>query len=52
MRIYLNHDWKFIEQYAGNEWENAETVQIPHTCKETPLHYFDENEYQMVSGYA
>ena len=26
-------------------------VRIPHSCKETPFHYFDESEYQMVSGY-
>ena len=24
---------------------------LPHTCKETPFHYFDESLYQMVSGY-
>ncbi len=24
---------------------------LPHTCKETPLHYFDEHCYQMISGY-
>ncbi len=24
---------------------------MPHTCKETPFHYFDESLYQMVSGY-
>ena len=26
-------------------------VRLPHTCKETPFHYFDESLYQMVSGY-
>ena len=48
-RIYLNNDWYFAE-----DWDNPEfrKVRIPHTCKELPLHYFSEEEYQMVSGYA
>ena len=41
MRIYLNRNWNF----AGK------SVDIPHTVKETPFHYFDESEYQMVSTY-
>ena len=41
MRIYLNRDWNF----------NGEMITIPHTVKETPFHYFDESEYQMVSTY-
>ena len=41
MRIYLNRNWIF----------NGENVTIPHTCKETPFHYFDESEYQMISTY-
>ena len=28
-----------------------ECVDIPHTCKELPLNYFDERDYQFVSGY-
>ena len=31
--------------------ETLQPVRIPHTCKETPFHYFDESIYQMVSGY-
>lgn len=27
-------------------------VRIPHTVKKTGLNYFDESEYQMISGYA
>ena len=26
-------------------------VRLPHTCKELAYHYFDEHDYQMVSGY-
>lgn len=56
-RRYLNDDWQFLEcfteemltqAYAGKD---AEWVRLPHTVKEMPLHYFDEQCYQMVSGY-
>ena len=56
-RIYLNEDWLFTEQFQNNilgpEYpeETLQHVRIPHTCKETPFHYFDESIYQMVSGY-
>ena len=41
MRIYLNRNWDF----------NGEKVTIPHTCRETPFHYFDERIYQHNSAY-
>lgn len=41
MRIYLNRNWDF----------EGKSVDIPHAVKETPFHYFDESEYQMVSTY-
>lgn len=56
-RIYINNDWKFIEQFTadmpdvGFDDSHMKEIRIPHTCKETPFHYFDENIYQMVSGY-
>ena len=56
-RLYLNDDWLFTEQFedslAAPEYpENTlQPVRLPHTCKETPFHYFDESLYQMVSGY-
>ena len=56
-RFYLNDDWLFIEQFedsltAPEYPENTlQPVRLPHTCKETPFHYFDESLYQMVSGY-
>lgn len=56
-RIYWNRDWKFTEEYreellkADYDDSLLESVCLPHTCKETPLHYFDESIYQMVSGY-
>ena len=56
-RIYLNNDWLFTEQFQDEMLEpeypeeTLQSVRIPHTCKETPFHYFDESIYQMVSGY-
>lgn len=56
-KFYLNDDWLFTEQFedslAAPEYpENTlQPVRLPHTCKETPFHYFDESIYQMVSGY-
>ena len=56
-RFYLNDDWLFTEQFedslAAPEYpENTlQPVRLPHTCRETPFHYFDESLYQMVSGY-
>ncbi len=56
-KIYLNNDWGFTEQYseallqAEYDESGLEKVRLPHTCKETPFHYFDEAVYQMVSGY-
>ena len=56
-RIYLNNDWKFAEQFEASMTEAAyddstmQNVRLPHTCRETPLHYFDEHCYQMISGY-
>ena len=56
-RVYLNEGWKFSERFSDDllSLEIAEEamteVRLPHTCKELPYNYFDENEYQMVCGY-
>ena len=56
-RVYLNEGWKFTEKFSENlcvpcvEESELVEVRLPHTCKELPYHYFDENEYQMVCGY-
>ena len=56
-RVYLNEGWKFAEKFSANLFypgsEDSEWVDVrfPHTCKELPYNYFDENEYQMVCGY-
>ena len=56
-KIYLNEGWKFTEQFTEDLCQLQESVKglvdvrLPHTCKELPYNYFDENLYQMVSGY-
>ena len=57
MKLYLNDNWNFTEEFTedlicnhGDE-SKMTAVRIPHTCKETPFHYFDENIYQMLCGY-
>lgn len=56
-RIYINNDWKFSETFTEDmikkTYDESEmiSVRLPHTCKETPYHYFDESIYQMLSGY-
>ena len=56
-RVYLNDGWKFTEEfsdallYPGINDSEMKEVRLPHTCKELPYNYFDENDYQMVSGY-
>ena len=54
MKIYLNRNWDFTEAFSDRIFDGpwgTQKVTIPHTCKETPFHYFDESAYQMVSGY-
>ena len=62
-RIYLNDDWSFTETFTEDflkeDYEEnlkdknhiLTSVRLPHTCKETPFHYFDESVYQMECGY-
>lgn len=56
-RIYLNDNWRFTEQYSADllkkdfDDSSLAVVRLPHTCKETPFHYFDEHIYQMICGY-
>jgi len=56
-RIYLNNGWRFDEAYGEEKIKKDfddsgfKEVRIPHTCRETPYHYFDEQIYQMVSVY-
>ena len=56
-RQYLNNGWYFNDTFkegmekADYNYEYETSVRIPHTVTETPLHYFDEHEYQKISAY-
>lgn len=55
--IPLNDNWQFSPEFSpemcleGFGSHGLENVRLPHTVVETPLHYFTEKAYQMVSGY-
>ena len=57
-RIYLNENWYFSSSFNDSmlkkdiDLSSLEKVRIPHTVKETPLHYFDEHEYWMDASYV
>lgn len=54
-RIYIDRQWNFCEEFSeemiGQPMVQSQLVDIPHTVKELPFHYFDEGMYQMVSCY-
>ena len=55
-RVELNRGWEFTPRFdkaflSGEAGQGVKSVELPHTCREVPYHYFDEGSYQMVSGY-
>lgn len=50
----LMSDVTGMEMQVSENEEGAvsRVVRLPHTCKEVPFHYFDEELYQMVCGYS
>lgn len=56
-RIYLDNEWYFNDSFQADmikteyDFTADMPVRIPHTVRETPLHYFDEQEYQKVAAY-
>ena len=52
--ISLCKNWEFTPQWTEDFLAGEgsfETVQIPHTVRELPLHYADSQDYQMTCGY-
>ena len=51
----LCNDWEFTpewsEAFAAGEAADTVPVRLPHTCRETPLHYASPADYEMVCGY-
>ena len=51
-----NDGWEFTEHFSTELFDPAchealRPVRLPHTVRETPVHYFDEHCYQLCSGY-
>ena len=58
MRIDINNGWLWSPEFTSemiepvfSDEDKMEQVRIPHTVKVTPLNYFDDKDYQMVSCY-
>ncbi len=56
-RIPLNFDWWFTPDFSSDyigqtQPQNSELIAIPHTMKELPYHYFDEETYQYIGTYT
>ncbi|MBN2540477.1 MAG: glycoside hydrolase family 2 protein [Bacilli bacterium] len=55
-RIPLNFDWQFTPDFKSEYINqtilpNSQSIMIPHTMKEVPFHYFDEEDYQFIGTY-
>ncbi len=53
MRYSLCNGWRFTPNWseAFARGDGGQSVRLPHTCRELPLHCIDSNDYQMVCGY-
>ena len=54
MKQSLCNGWEFTPQWTevfGLGKGTAQSVRLPHTAEEMPLHYGDSDTYQMVCGY-
>ena len=54
MKYSLCDGWEFTSQWSGEFLAGggeAQSVRLPHTCKELPLHCIDPEDYQMLCGY-
>ena len=54
MKINLNYDWNYIDNYKEEYLTNSfkgKVINIPHTVKVLPYNYFSEKSYQFISTY-
>ena len=54
MKYSFCDGWEFTPQWNDEFLAGAgeaQSVRLPHTCKELPLHYVDSEDYQMLCGY-
>ena len=54
MKTYLNDGWQFFENWTDDIVKGAagQSVRLPHTVATTPFNCYDEEIYQLVSGYS
>ncbi len=55
MKIKISDNWKFINDYKASYLKELpkgmSKIDLPHTVKEEPYNYFNEESYQFVSTY-
>ncbi len=54
MKYSLCDGWEFTPEWSDDflgGGGSAQSVRLPHTCKELPLHCIDPADYQMMCGY-
>ena len=54
MRYSLCDGWEFTSRWSDEFLAGegtAQSVRLPHTCRELPLHCLDPEDYQMLCGY-
>ena len=56
MRKYINNDWLFKNEFKKDylnkiDLAEFEHVRVPHTVKEIPYNYVNNEDYQMISTY-
>lgn len=52
--IRINNNWEFTEKWTEeflNGNGEATAVRLPHTVRQSPLHYATPADYEMISGY-
>ena len=54
MKTYLNDNWQFFESWNDEILKGAvgQSVRLPHSVVTTPFNCYDEQLYQLVSGYS
>ncbi|MBD5080576.1 MAG: glycoside hydrolase family 2 protein [Ruminococcaceae bacterium] len=54
MKYSINDGWEFTSEWSDEFSKgqgSAQSVRLPHTCKELPLHCIAPEDYQMLCGY-
>ena len=54
MKYSINDGWEFTSEWSEEFLKGqgtAQSVRLPHTCRELPLHCIDPKDYQLLCGY-